>query len=91
MDKKTRQVIAKKDKIVLTDLEIFEKQTEGFKVENTNNHFCGKVLSVPKGYEDYYKEGDFVVLRSKTVVEYLVVDGITYSFVQPLDIICEIK
>ena len=44
-----------------------------------------------KGYEDYYKEGDFVVLRSKTVVEYLVVDGITYSFVQPLDIICEIK
>lgn len=91
MDKKSRRVIAKKDKIVLSNVEVFEKQNEGFRVENTDNHFCGYIMSVPKTYEEFYNEGDFVVLRSKALVEDLVVDGTKYSFVQPIDIICEIK
>lgn len=85
------EVIAGKDKIILKEVSIFEKQSDGFKVENTENHYCGVIHSVPSQLEDSYYKGETVVLRSKVVLENLIVDGVKYSFIQPLDIICRLQ
>ena len=85
------EVLAGKDKIILKDVTVFEKQSDGFKVENAENHYYGTIHSVPSQLEDFYYEGETVVLRSKTVLENLLVDGIKYSFIQPLDIICRLQ
>ena len=41
------EVIAGKDKIILKEVTVFEKQSDGFKVENAENHYCGVIHSVP--------------------------------------------
>jgi len=85
------EVIAGKDKIILKEVTVFEKQSDGFKVENAENHYCGVIHSVPWKEEDNYSVGETVVLRSKAVLENLLVDGVKYSFIQPLDIICRLQ
>ena len=88
---KALEVVAGKDKIVLTDVKIFETQTEGFSVENADNHEYGTIHSVPDDYQNHYHIGEVVVVRRRTVTEKLVVQGETYSFIQVLDILCKLK
>lgn len=81
---------AKKDKIIIKDVEIFEKQNGGFDVKNTNNHSVGIIHAVPKAHLEDFSVGERVILRDRVIPETLIVEGIKYSFVQPIDILCQI-
>lgn len=81
---------AKKDKIILKDVEIFEKQSGGFDVKNTNNHSFGVIHAVPKAHMEDFSVGETVILRDRVIPETLTVDDVKYSFVQPIDILCQI-
>lgn len=85
------EIQAGRDKIVLIKVEVLEAQTGGFDVKNEKErHDFGVIYSVPTK-EDYYKEGESVVLRDRANPEKLTLNGVEYTFVQPLDILCKIK
>ena len=86
------ELVAKKDKIILVDVQGFEKQEAGFEVKNSNElHDFGTIFSVPEQHKDSFKEGEIVVLRPRIVPDTLTVENVKYSFVQPIDILCQLK
>lgn len=82
---------AGRDKIILVDVKVLEAQEGGFDVQNEKErHDFGVIYSVPTK-EDYYKEGESIVLRDRANPETLTFEGVKYTFVQPLDILCKIN
>lgn len=85
------QIKAGRDKIILVDVKVLEAQEGGFDVKNEKErHDFGVIYSVPTK-EDYYQEGESVVLRDRANPEKLTLEGVEYTFVQPLDILCKIS
>lgn len=86
------EVSSGKEKIAIINVRIFERVEGGFQTaKSDDNHEIGEIHAVPKMYEEFYDVGDSVILRAKAVAEKLMVEGVEYSFVQPLDILCKVK
>lgn len=78
-----------KDKIILIDVEPLKDQQSGFKVHDESKHHKATVFAVPS--DSKLQVGETVILREKAISEKLVYGGVTYHFVQNLDILCGIN
>lgn len=81
------QVLAGKDKIILKDVETLVKSSKAFETAGSNDNLIGVVHSVPEDLKSVYKVGTKVLLRSRVVPETVEIEGVTYTFVQSIDII----
>ena len=86
------EVKAGKDKIILVDLDIFEKKEGGFEVSNsTEQHGVGIIHDVPEAHAGAYTSGEKIILRARATFERMTIEGVEYTFIQPLDILCKIE
>jgi len=81
------QVYAGKDKIILKDVEPLQKGSKTFEVKGSNDNLTGVIHSVPEDLKSIYKVGTKVLLRSRVVPEVVEIEGVSYTFVQSIDII----